>query len=294
MCGSMKLVIDSNKLRSDDLRSYLERSSTNEAVLTDFAAMEAYKGNPLIGVFNSMDVLSDYPAQVVVLKSGEAAAMMRGRSAGLQRRLVDEEQTAQFDEYVRALKLAKAGAPELTKQLVARGEAATAHFTRMLLDAQSMSAMLSKMAQDYTKQERQAVLLGEDFPPGFMDKAAKFVLGMVAYALEQHPGKMKKPTFVELPNTFLFRCALGLYLLAMDWVARGGYESVRPERFRNDFVDVTFAVYASYFDGILSADAKVLRLHRELRGWLTSVFDCPLPCGLGYEWQEQGETMLKG
>lgn len=290
----MRLVIDSNKLQSDDLRSYLAQSAANEAVLTDFAAMEAYKGNTLASIFRSMEVLSDYPAQVVVLKGSEAVTRMRGRGAGLQRRLVDEEQTAQFHVYVRGLKLAKAGAPELTKQLVAHGDAATAHFSRMLIDARAMGAVFSEMAKDYTKQERQAVLLGDDFPPGFMDKAAKSVLGMVAHVLEQHPGRVRTPSFAELPNTFLFRCALGLYLLALDWVARSGYESVRPERLRNDFVDVTFAAYASYFDGILSADEKLLRLHQELRTWLSGVFDCPLPSGLGYEWQAQGGSKKKG
>lgn len=163
----------------------------------------------------------------------------------------------------------------------------------MLLDVRAMGAVFSEMAKNYTKQERQAVLLGDDFPPGFMDKAAKFVLGMVAYVLEQHPGRVRAPSFSELPNTFLFRCALGLYLLALDWVARSGYGGVRPERLRNDFVDVTFAVYASYFDGILSADEKLLRLHGELRAWLIGVFDCPLPSGSGYEWQAQGQPKAK-
>ena len=41
----MKLVIDSNELQSDRLSEFLGSSPSNAAVIPDFCAMEAHKGN---------------------------------------------------------------------------------------------------------------------------------------------------------------------------------------------------------------------------------------------------------
>jgi len=60
---------------------------------------------------------------------------------------------------------------------------------------------------------------------------------------------------------------------------RNVYQDAKAETFRNDFVDMNFAAYATYFDGLMSADAKVRRIHAEARVWLTALFGCELPSG---------------
>jgi hypothetical protein len=62
-------VVDSNFLQSPKLEDYLAESNCNFAVLTDYAAMEAYKENTLASIYKSMETLARYPAQVVVLKN---------------------------------------------------------------------------------------------------------------------------------------------------------------------------------------------------------------------------------
>jgi len=41
----MRTIVDSNFMQREELRSYLAASRYNYAVLTDYAAMEAYKGD---------------------------------------------------------------------------------------------------------------------------------------------------------------------------------------------------------------------------------------------------------
>jgi hypothetical protein len=48
----MQKIVDSNFLQSDALRAYLSASTDNYAVLTDFAAMEAYKGDTLAWIYD--------------------------------------------------------------------------------------------------------------------------------------------------------------------------------------------------------------------------------------------------
>lgn len=93
----------------------------------------------------------------------------------------------------------------------------------------------------------------------------------------KHPNVKRRPTAQEFPNTFIFRSALCTYLLALEWIAHGGAMSASPAKLRNDFVDMHFAAYATYFEGLLSADAKVQRIYSEARLWLSAFFGCATP-----------------
>src|SRR5260370_13422888 len=97
--GPTRMVVDSNALQSPMLRDYLSKSISNFAVLTDYASMEAYKGNTLASIFPSMAILADFPRQVIVLKTTRVVCGLRGRPTGLQRRLIHREQTSGFSNY---------------------------------------------------------------------------------------------------------------------------------------------------------------------------------------------------
>ena len=43
--------------------------------------------------------------------------------------------------------------------------------------------------------------------------------------------------------------------------------NIRPEKLRNDMVDVNFAAYALYFDGILTNDQKLRAVYERAR-WI--------------------------
>lgn len=121
-----------------------------------------------------------------------------------------------------------------------------------------------------------------------VDKTVRNVLEIAGTAFRDHPNGNRTPKYAELPNTFIFRAALCTYLLALEWSARGGAKDATPEKLRNDFVDMNFAAYATYFDGLMTTDAKVHRIHKEARLWLAALFGCELPGGLGYDPTQNG------
>lgn len=277
----MKLVVDSNSLQSPELRTFLARSNHHVAVLTDYAAMEAYKGDTLVSIFRTMEVLEEFPQQVIVLKGTRANCTQRGRVAGLQRRLIDQDQTEGFPAYIRHLRLARQGHAGLQRQLLNLGREATLHLDRMLQDATSMGSVISDIATMYSKEER-AVIRRDEIPTSAtVDKVVQTVITIAGWAFGQHPDVKFKPKYAELANTFIFRAALCVYLLVLDWVVRGGAQGAAPAKLRNDFVDMYFAAYGTYFDGLLTSDKKTQRLHTKARIWLTAL-GCTLPNGLGY------------
>ena len=149
----MRKVVDSNFLQSDGLRDYLSKSATNFVVLTDYAAMEAYKGDTLASIFRSMDILAQYPKQVIVLKGTQIVCGLRGRNKGLQRRLIDEKQTREFSSYCKDLLAAQHGNVHLENSILKLGREATVHMDRMLADVADLPGALSEVAGNYTDVE---------------------------------------------------------------------------------------------------------------------------------------------
>jgi hypothetical protein len=127
-------VVDSNHLQDEALRSYLSTSIHNYAVLTDYAAMEAYKGDTLSWIYGRMEILAQYPKQVLILKGTRDICGLPRRAAASQDPLIDEIQTREFSEYCRHLLAAQRGDLPLQRQLLEYGREATAHIDRMLMD----------------------------------------------------------------------------------------------------------------------------------------------------------------
>ncbi len=276
----MRKVVDSNQLQSESLRLYLAKSETNFAILTDYAAMEAYKGDTLVSIYKSMDVVAEFPAQVIVLKNTRIVCGLSGRDSGLQRRLIDEKQTQEFETYARGLREAKRGSPSMQRQLLEYGEEATEHLRRMLNDARTTGAVFDELAKAYTKEERGLIRAGGIYTPAIVDKIVKTVLHITAKLFKNHPNVQRLPTYEELPNTFIFRAALCTYLLALERGALGGANSTSPAKLRNDMIDMNFAAYGTFFDGVLSADVRVLRIHEQACLFLAGLFGCRVNVGL--------------
>src|SRR5690606_32954793 len=128
-------------------------------------------------------------------------------------------------------------------------------------------------------EERAALRKGEGYPPGTIQKVVRQIFEVTGQCFSEHPRVAQLPEYKYLANTFIFRYSLCNYLLVLDWISRGGFEQAKPDKLANDAVDMVFVAYATYFDGLLTADAKMARLHQEVRLWLSGLFECDLPNG---------------
>jgi hypothetical protein len=242
--------------------------------------MEAYKGDTLVSIYKSMRVVAEFPTQVIVLKNTRIACGLSGKCSNLQMRLIDERQTQEFKIYARSLREAKRGNPSLQRQILEYGKEATEHLERMLNDARTTGAVFDEIAKAYAKEERGLVRDGKIYTPALADKIVKNVLYIAGELFRNHPDVQRLPTYEELPDTFIFRAALCTYLLALERGALGGANSTSPAKLRNDMVDMNFAAYGTFFDGLLSADARVLRIHEQACLFLAGLFGCRVNVGL--------------
>ena len=255
----LRRVVDSNMLQSPRLREYLSKSKTNFAVLTDYAAMEAYKGDTLVSIFRSMSILSEFPSQVIVLKTTGVVCGLSGRPAGLQRRMIDTKQTHGFQIYCQRLRAAQAGDKYLCQQLLELGREADAQMQRMIADVVVMPEAVKLFTEAFTESELKVIRNNLPYPGGLVRKVLENIVGLAQQFYQKHPRPAALRNVTELPNTFLFRTALCAFVWVLDRIAVGG--SDQPAKLRNDIVDLNFATFATYFDGLLSADRKPLRIY---------------------------------
>src|SRR4030095_9836574 len=98
---SQSKVVDANFLRSPLLEAYLKASSTNLVVFTDHACMESYKGTSLVNLPRSLDIVSRYAQQVLVLRSTREIVALQSRSdyTTTAANLIDVGQTHGFRRF---------------------------------------------------------------------------------------------------------------------------------------------------------------------------------------------------
>lgn len=275
----MRKVVDRNFLQSPELRKYLSSSRKNCAVITDYAAMEAFKGDTLANISSATEILSEFPKQVVVLKSTSSICHLKGRRCGFTRRMIHKDKTKGFAAWCEHLERAKAGDKDLQHQLLENGKEADAHLKRMLDDQGTYAENLEQASKRYTEAELKALRAHKPISEEMFFKVVDNILGMAAFLFAANPNIAIVPPARELPYKFIFRYALTGYLLALRWMSVGGAKNVKPEKIRNDIVDATFAAYATYFQGLLSNDVKAMEIYDDAKFFLKLFLAVPPPPG---------------
>jgi hypothetical protein len=256
-------IVDSNYLGSEMLSQYLSNSPGNYALLTDYAAMEAYKGDTLKSIYKSMEILGERPDQVVVLKNTLVACGLSGQSRGLQRRLIDHIQTREFNQYCKLLAMADAGDQRLQKQLLDHGAEADRHMKRLLDDAKLIQSSVEEITLTLDGAELDTIRGKRKPTAAFTTKLIKNIMVVAAMMFRDHPRVKRMPNWQEVQNTFIFRYAVCAYLIILRYISTGGAKGKKLENTRNDFVDGNFAAYATFFDGLLTSDEKLKQLYKD-------------------------------
>jgi hypothetical protein len=261
----MRMVIDSNILQDNALQEYLSKSRKNAVVVTDYVMIEALKGDTPRKIFDLLKILTANPNKVVVLKSMRSTAALKGRRCGITRRMIDAGLTRGFADWCVGLSKAKAGDKEYLRQLGEAGEEATAQIERIRADQGNYAKAIEDEAKNYTQNEIRIIRTDQPYSPEIVSKMAERIVGLTIKFFELHPDGIRPPTILELPYTFLFRMAVCAYLQTLRRIRDGGAQGVTADKIANDIVDATYVVYASFFQGLLSKDAKANELYRNVK-----------------------------
>lgn len=268
----MRKVIDSNRLQSTELRSYLGTSASNYAVLPDYVSMEAYKVGSVERILERWEILSHFPRQVVILKGTAQICGLHGGGKGLQQRLIDHRQTREFPEFCHGLKLARAGDDRYVRALTKLGAAGKEEMEKLLALVPAIIKDRGALVSGYTENERRAIRAGKMPPQSLKEKFVTRVMELASLMFSGHTSVTSAPSdFDDLLNRYIFRFALTVHIWLMEWVVDGCMEGSNLERVRNDFVDLNVATYATYFDGPMTDDSKLRDIYSVSRLLLNGI-----------------------
>lgn len=267
----VRKIVDSNFLRNPALGEFLGRSRGNIAVLTEFVLLEAHKRNPLVTVSKSIEILARFPTQVEILRPSRNLAGFSGRSAGLQRRLIDQRQSRAFPAFCRQVRAAANGDANASRDILQTAAIAQAHIDSLIEAAPTIIDHFEHHVRRFTADELTALRTRQPRSWELQRRLFDIVFesaGDVARASNSLPSRFRPEEIVNLP---VFRYCLCMALLLIRWVENGRQKSASESRIANDVIDANIAAYATYFDGALSGDELLGALHCEARHILREI-----------------------
>jgi hypothetical protein len=265
-----RMVIDTNYLQADDLKSYLSASTGNKVVVTPFVELEMLKGDAPVNVVKSTETLAERSKQVVLTKDPMSVARLKGRRKGMKKRLIGGGRTSAFRKWSRHTRERGRCGDERSLRRIARGAAgAHAQLADMRKDAQTFQQNIDEARKLYTKEELDAFRENK-FTPALIEKLRGQVMDMTQQFYECHPDKPEWPPKDDVFHTYIFRFALCARLHALYVIANG--VAKEPENLPNDYIDVSVAAYATCFDGLLSKDKMTQDIYGKARFLLDEQF----------------------
>ncbi len=265
MSKTNSLVIDVNCFETSQLKDFLSRGEWNVAVLTDYAGMEIYKAESNDALRQSLSILSKYPRQVRVLRSTTQVCGLSGRTKKLANRMIDWDQTRQFETFCNLVNGLKDGDDRLRFEIQDKRNEAQRHLAEMVEETKDLAIDYSQMQMAFSEAEIKKIRLNEPIQSTTWEKLFERITKMAADFFELHPNANKWPKRSEWPNTFFYRFALLQHLHFFYWIRNGSPIRLNAEKIRNDIVDLNFATFGTFFDGVMTNDQKLRDLHLEAK-----------------------------
>lgn len=254
------VIIDTNRLASDQLRDFLAASPENRAVLPDYVAMERFKMGDLDRLREGFAVLKLFANQVVVLKATGEISTLNPDVEQFPDALIDKDQTEAFTEFCSLLDRAGGGDESILSQLRERVGWAQAQMDVVLGGASDFPIGMAEFEQFFSPKDLARIRRGEPMTAEINTKFHKVVSTIVDTIFRNAPVRIDRPNEGNLPNHFILRNVLctGVYMLSC---IERGIGARRPEKARNDVIDVLLATYGTYFNGVMSNDALTNEVH---------------------------------
>jgi hypothetical protein len=251
-------IIDVGYLRDKKkVEAYLKGDVNNLLVFTDYTCMESLKGDSLHNIKNSLEIVSEYSDQVVILKNTSEIMRVDYNLMDFRKAFIDEKQTLSFSEFCIRVSGADDSDTEFAKGLLKRSRDATAFLEGLASDAVLVLQAVTSYNQELDKEFLKYIRTGKEWTINEYQYACTQVFELYKNLFEKNVSDTQLPKKENFLDHFLFRHSLSNFLLVLKWLIDHGWKSYPAENMRNDGVDMFYVTFATYYDGVLSNDKKV-------------------------------------
>ncbi len=255
----MIFVLDSSFARNENLRKYLESSTSNFIALSEYIAIEAYKGDSYKEIINFVSILKHFPNQIIVLRNTMDFVGEDLSSISSWKKLIDIESSINFKCFCEELDKIKDNKIVSHKVLDQRKRDANKQIEKLRYDSSVLLEGYKKVESLYNKNDikvfRKEGLLTEKFLKQFSDNF-HYTTDLL---FEEHPAVNVHEKQVST-NDFIYRYSLVIHLNFLNWIEKGSPPKVSSNKLVNDMIDAHFIALSTYFDGLLTKDNKMKHL----------------------------------
>jgi len=265
----MRIVVDSCMLQSEKLRMFLDQSDTHIAIITEFAWFESYKQAAADAVRGALSVIGHFPGQVAVLRSGEEIGKIDPRCARMAEAMQHPGSTASICDMVEAMYGSERDTFHVWDQLDRRWSDAEKRAPRLLEGTMDLLESLPEMAEQmFTAHELKIIRSGKPYTWNMYENifgATEQIWETFAPRMNIVPGEIDSESKFE---AYFYRFSLAFVVYARWGIGNGSQTPKRLARARNDIIDLHFAVYGTYYDGLLTDDRKAYWMHSQISNGL--------------------------
>ena len=266
----MHKVIDFGALRSELLSEFFASSEKNVAVLTDMMAIESLKQIGLQRYQLSLEILSRNDNRVVILKPSGVAARLRPNPAEFPNNLIDWDATKRFPSFCAQALLASR--PQVIQHIDQNQNKARAFVASVGANIETLREAVSATLGNFPPSVLSDLRTGrtDRYHPDILRhiRASGEMIALGQFA-KLFPGNTPPP-LSDLPSWLPLRYSIALYSLAVKWSIAGGHSSARPDKLRNDGIDMFYVAYGTAFDGVISEDTKLIEIYHLVRAALSA------------------------
>lgn len=269
MLLGQRRVIDSNIIRSEELRQFLSLGAENFAILPDFIWFELYKQESTDAVVATLSVIGDFPEQIIALRSVSEIASINPRVLNITDSMEQSNVASNIREMVELITGSDHDSAYVRDQLKLRWGAAVERIPLLLDGADDIMTSLPEMAEQmFTQREIRIIRTESPYTSEMFASifgAADQIWETVSENSDYRPWVLDKE---HKTKTYLFRYSLAIVVYLLWWINNGSQTPKRLDRVQNDLIDLSFAVYGTYYDGLMTADRKAKWMHHQLFGAL--------------------------
>ncbi|WP_245500203.1 hypothetical protein [Mesorhizobium sp. M4B.F.Ca.ET.089.01.1.1] len=259
-------------LQSQELRSYLQESPHNFAVLTDYAWIEIYKQQTVEAIKHGLSVVGDFPDQLILLRANGEIIQLDPTVPDLCERMQFKGIADDIREMAAIFRSATVDDAAILKQLHGHWNFANGLLPELIEGAVEIAASLPEMEEQmFTKSEIRIIRTSRRYPAAMMETIYGAAVQIWETLAQGYRLPWQDLGDSRVARTYLFRYALGLVIHLLWWISSGSQPIKRMDRMSNDMIDLSFCVYASYFDGFMTADEKARWIHANLVAALEAI-----------------------
>lgn len=256
MLPSTLLLVDSNCLRSSELRDFLKASFQNAIVIDQLVLFEIFKKNPLATSRESLAIAAEFIDQIYVVKPTHRWLDEVIKSNRDLERLIDLEATADLRELCQGL-FQEPPADDITSRVEARQAEAVNYVDRLSDELDEYEIALLERAKEFSASELTEIRTGNIVTDKTREKITALLYEITGHFIlsYQEPNRTKPLSIAIAKNMFAFRYALCVVLFYLEWVQLGRGSKKLTKRL-NDIVDLQIAAVSTFFSGVASGDAR--------------------------------------